>query len=89
MNELAGHKMDRKAPGKAPRLNDRQTREVYQLVVGKNPRQIKFEIALWTRAMVREMIRSKFGVNLSLVSVGRHEGKHLSSRHPPAGIKSI
>ena len=61
----------RKAPGKKPKLTGQQLQKVYRLVVGKNPRQLKFEFALWTRAMVREMIRREFGVNLSEVSVGR------------------
>lgn len=61
----------RKAPGKTPKLNGQQIQKVNRLVVGKNPRQLKFEFALWTRAMVREMIKREFGVNLSEVSVGR------------------
>jgi transposase len=35
------------------------------------PRQLRFAFALWTRAMVRELIRREFGVRLSEVSVGR------------------
>lgn len=61
----------RKAPGKKSKLTGQQIQKVYRIVVGKNPRQLKFEFALWTRAMVREMIRREFGVNLSEVSVGR------------------
>lgn len=61
----------RKAPGKAPKLSGEQLKKVYRLVVGNNPRQLKFEFALWTRAMIREMIRREFGVKLSEVSVGR------------------
>ena len=37
----------------------------------KNPMQMKFEFALWTRDMVRELIREHFNVRLSEVSVGR------------------
>ena len=32
---------------------------------------MQFEFALWTREMVREVIRREFGVALSVVSVGR------------------
>src|SRR5215213_6299847 len=35
------------------------------------PRQLQFAFALWTRAMVRELIGREFGVRLSEVSVGR------------------
>jgi transposase len=58
-------------PGRPPRLNGPQMRRVYELVVGSDPRQLKFEFALWTREMVRELIRREFGVALSAVSVGR------------------
>jgi transposase len=33
--------------------------------------QLKFPFALWTRAMVRELIRDRFGVEMSEVNVGR------------------
>jgi transposase len=33
--------------------------------------QLKFEFALWTRDMVRELIRQRFAVRISEVSVGR------------------
>src|SRR5680860_371239 len=58
-------------PGRPPKLSGRQMRRVYELVVGSDPRQLKFEFALWTRGMVRELIRREFGVGLSAVSVGR------------------
>jgi Winged helix-turn helix len=41
------------------------------LIVGTNPRQLQFEFSLWTRDIVREVIRREFGVALSAVSVGR------------------
>jgi len=39
--------------------------------VGANPRQLQFEFSLWTRDIVRELIRREFEVALSAVSVGR------------------
>ena len=36
-----------------------------------NPLQLQFEFALWTRAMVRDLIWQNCGVTLSLASVGR------------------
>ena len=39
--------------------------------MGADPRQLQFDFALWTTAMIRELIRREFGVGLSAVSVGR------------------
>lgn len=60
-----------KAPGKTPKLTGQQLQKIYRLVVGVDPRQLKFEFALWTRAMVRELIRREFNIKMSEVSVGR------------------
>jgi len=59
------------APGKEPKLNGKQMQKLYHLITSKNPLQLDFEFALWTRAMVRELIRKQFDIRLSDVSVGR------------------
>jgi len=61
----------RPVPGRPPTLSGAQLQRVYTLVVGNDPRQLQFIFALWTRAMVRELIRREFAVRLSEVSVGR------------------
>jgi transposase len=58
-------------PGRPPKLSGAQLRKLYALIVGANPRQLQFEFSLWTREIVREVIRREFGVALSAVSVGR------------------
>src|SRR5512135_2965480 len=58
-------------PGRPPKLNGQQLSRLYGLIAGQDPRQMQFEFALWTREMVREVIRREFGVSLSVVSVGR------------------
>jgi transposase len=58
-------------PGRPPKLSGAELARLYGLVVGNDPRQLRFAFALWTRAMVRELIRREFGVRLSEVSVGR------------------
>ena len=57
--------------GRPPRLTGKQLDRLYRIITTKNPLQLKFAYALWTRSMVREVIREKFGVRLSDVSVGR------------------
>ncbi len=58
-------------PGRPPKLSAAQMQQVYRWVVGGDPRQYSFDFALWTRDLVRQLIRQKFDVALSAVSVGR------------------
>jgi transposase len=58
-------------PGKPPKLDATALRRLYTLIAGSDPRQLSFEFALWTREMIRELIRREFDVRLSAVSVGR------------------
>ena len=66
-----GALLARPVPGRPPRLSVLQMRQLWGLIVGSDPRQLQFDFALWTREMVRELIRREFGVGLSVVSVGR------------------
>ncbi|MEK7522288.1 MAG: IS630 family transposase, partial [Patescibacteria group bacterium] len=43
----------------------------YKTITNKNPVQMQFPYALWTREMVRELIENKYGIKISAVSVGR------------------
>ena len=59
-----------KSSGPKPKLTDSQKRQVRKWIAGKDPRQWGFDFGLWTRQIVREMILEKFGISLSLPSVG-------------------
>jgi transposase len=70
-------------PGRPSKLDGRQIARLYALIVGNDPRQLQFDFALWTREMVRQVIRREFKVALSVVSVGRLLKKMgLSAQRP-------
>jgi transposase len=58
-------------PGRPQRIDARAMKWIYETVVSKNPLQLKFAFALWTREMIRTLILRKFKIELSLASVGR------------------
>ena len=60
----------RPATGRPRTLTAAQERQVFSWINGKNPMQYGFDFGLWTRQIVRELIARRFGVRLSLASIG-------------------
>lgn len=58
-------------PGAPPKLDAQQMAKLARMIRDKTPLQFRFEFALWTLAIIRELIKRSFGVSLSEVSVGR------------------
>src|SRR2546423_12571533 len=52
----------RPVPGRRPKLSGTQLGRLYALVVGNDPRQLRFPFALWSRDMVRELFPREFQV---------------------------
>ena len=57
--------------GRPKKLTGSQIRWIYRTIRDKEPRQLKFSFALWTRSMIVSLIKRQFGVKLSSTSVGR------------------
>jgi transposase len=61
----------RPIPGRPRKLDARAMKWIYETIVSKNPLQLKFVFALWTREIIRTLIARKFKIELSLKSVGK------------------
>jgi transposase len=61
----------KKRGGKPRKLNGKAMRWLYDTITMKNPQQMKFEFALWTCDMVRQLIAKRLKIQLSRTSVNR------------------
>jgi transposase len=57
--------------GRPKKLTATQIRWIYRTIRDKDPMQLKFPFALWTRSIIATLIMRQFGVKLSSTSVGR------------------
>jgi transposase len=58
-------------PGRPSKLTAAQEAKLTRILRDKNPVQLRFEFALWTLEMIRELLARDFKVRLSTVSVWR------------------
>jgi transposase len=61
----------RPVPGRPRKLAEEQLGELAGLIAESDPRDHGFGVALWTREVVRQLIAARFGVQLTVASVGR------------------
>jgi transposase len=59
-------------PGEQKSLRPWQCATIVNLICDKMPDQLKLPFVLWTRAAVRDLIEQRFGITLSLVTVGNY-----------------
>jgi len=57
-------------PGRPRTLTAAQERQVFRWINGRDPRQYGLDFGLWTRGIVADLVERKFGVRLSLTSIG-------------------
>ena len=57
--------------GRPKKLSGRQIQWLYDAVTMKNPLQFKLPFALWTRGQIRTLVFRKYGIKLSVTSIGR------------------
>jgi transposase len=73
----------RPVPGRPPKLTPVQMRTLFTMIAGSNPAQYQLDFALWTRDLVRQVIATRFGIDLSVGSVGRIlRGLGMSPQRP-------
>src|SRR3712207_50938 len=61
----------RPVPGRPRKLTEQQLGELAGLIAESDPRDHGFAVALWTREVIRQLIEARFGVQLTVASVGR------------------
>lgn len=65
-------KIKKRGRPKGGKLQGWQAATVVNMITDRCPDQLKFPFALWTRDAVAELIQRKFGVELSIWTVGRY-----------------
>ncbi len=58
-------------PAGNKKISREQARQVARLIMDKTPDQLKLPFMLWTREAVRELVRERTGVTVSVMTVGR------------------
>src|SRR5260370_9941869 len=67
--------------GRPPKLDGKKLKWIYETVTQKNPLQLKFAFALWTREMVAQTINATFKIVPTVISLAQLLA-HLSCTRP-------
>ena len=59
-----------RAKGAGARMSKQQEQQIIRLLIDKNPRQLKFKFALWTREAVRHLIKQEIDIDMPISTVG-------------------
>lgn len=51
-------------------LTPDQEKEIQQIIVDKDPMQLKFKECMWTRNNIRQLIKEKYGIDMKLSTLG-------------------
>lgn len=65
-------KARKRGPKRSSRLKGHQAATVVRMIEDRHPEQLHLPFALWTREAVGELIRERFGIDLSVWTVGRY-----------------
>jgi transposase len=60
----------RKAPGKKPKISENQRKRIAHIMHKKTPLSMGYLTKLWTREIVKDIIKKQFGITLSVRTVG-------------------
>jgi transposase len=61
----------RRSTGRPPALDDGQLARLRRIIVGRNPLQLNFGVALWTLPIIRQLVERMFGVALHETTIAR------------------
>lgn len=51
-------------------LTPEQEKEIQQIIIDKDPLQLKFKECMWTRNNIRQLIKEKYGIDMKLSTLG-------------------
>jgi len=73
----------RSATGRPRELTNKRMQRLRRWIAGKDPRQHGCDFGLWTRRIVADLIRDKYGLSLSVTPAGRLPAKlEIAPRKP-------